>query len=92
MARVTYDLHIDDEQLQAMAEELGAWNFAKKARKGMNVFAGEFPKRETMEYAMLEQFLRPALKYAGVRFSSVEWQAFLELILIRDNALDWSGK
>ena len=92
MARVSYDLHIDDEQLQAMAEELGAWNFAKKARKVMNVFSGEFPKRETMEYAMLEQFLRPALKYAGVRFSPVEWRAFLELILIRDNALDWSGK
>lgn len=89
MAVITYDLNLEDEQLQAMAEEIGAWNFAKKARKVMNVLTGEFPKRETMEYAMLEQILRPALKYAGVRFTPIEWRAFLQLILIRNKA---SGK
>lgn len=85
MAYVTYDLQINEEQLQAMAEQVGVWNFAKKARKVLNVLAGDFPDRETLEYAMLEQFLRPAMKYAGVQFSAVEWQAFIQLILVRDN-------
>ncbi len=85
MACVTYDLALDDETLQTMAERVGVWNFAKKARKVLNVLSGDFPIRETMEYAMLQQLLEPAMKYAGVKFSAVEWRAFLQLILVSGN-------
>ncbi len=85
MACVTYDLGIKEEQLQSMAEKVGVWNFAKKARKVLNVFSGDFPKRDVLEYAMLEQYLKPAMKYAGVKFSKVEWRAFLQLILVKEH-------
>ncbi len=76
-----FHLKVKDEELQIKAEELGVWNFAKKARKVLNVLQGDLGW-SGQDWQVFFEKLRPAIKYAGVNFSPEERKAFIKLITI----------
>lgn len=75
----SFNLQVRDEDLQMTAETLGVWNFAKKARKVLNVLQGELGWHGQDWQAFYDN-LGPAIQYAGVAFSQEEKTAFLHLI------------
>ncbi len=83
---VAFNLNISDEKLQAKAEEIGVWNFAKKARKVINVLQGELETTQGPNGKKVHELIKPATKYAGVTFSEKEKDAFFSLVLTDDHS------
>lgn len=79
----TYTLLISDEQLQAKAEELEVRNFAKKARKVLNVLQGELGRQSNISEKAISGQLTPAIKYAGVSFTTKELESLWELMTFK---------
>ena len=88
MPKLRYNLAITDETLQAQAEALYVWNFAKKARKVINVLQGIMGSNNGNHTHYLLTNLTPAIKYAGVTFSREEFETFLHLITYPDEKGD----
>ncbi len=76
-----YNLNVTDEELQAKAEAINVWNFAKKARKILIVLQDEMGQSIGEDENQCRHQLQSAIKYAGVTFSDQESEAFLQMII-----------
>lgn len=85
MPTLSYNLAISDETLQAKAEELQVWNFAKKARKVITVLRGILEATSGTNTRELVTQLPYAIKYAGVTFSHQELVTLLNLLTFKAN-------
>ena len=76
-----YNLNVSDKELQAKAEAIDVWNFAKKARKVLIVLHDEMGQSIGEDENQCTHQLQSAIKYAGVSFSDQESKAFLKMII-----------